>query len=398
MAIVELHNNAPDVVLAMDARQVASNCGNGNLLDDSSASELRDFLTKVSVGRLNGYVDDCLTINPKDFPNKPYMLQDVVNEMGRRLGFGVTNGRYKGSSKKSEIGFDGLWVLPTGEAIVVEVKTTDAYRISLKTIDDYRLALIEQGEVTTASTNLIVVLREDTGDLEAQVRGSHRYAENTRIAGVEALSKMASLSLESEKPEVITQIHSILRPAEYTRVDEIVEMVFITSKDKGSPEPIEIEGHQQSGPDNEENTSIAEKREAIVKEFSDSHNTAFIRRKRASFSDDSDETRLVIAVSKRHEDTPDKPYWYAFRGYQQEYLEEKTSGYYVLGCLDSTDFFAIPISQMKEFAKEMRSSSDSQGIHHHHHVEITMENNDYKLYLSSSKRKVTLSDFLSTHH
>lgn len=44
----------------------------------------------------------------------------------------VTDGRYRGV--KGQVGFDGLWMSVDGRAIVIEVKTTDAYRIDLDRI------------------------------------------------------------------------------------------------------------------------------------------------------------------------------------------------------------------------------------------------------------------------
>jgi hypothetical protein len=222
MPIIDLFNNAPDAVASMDAYQIASNCGNGRVrTNDESKGELRDYLRLVKVEDLRRYADYCLN---NVFDNGPYMLQDIINEFGRRLDFEVTNGEYSGSRNPKVIGYDGIWKLPTGESIIVEVKTTDAYNINLKTIDDYRLKLIELGETGSDSTNLIVVGRNTTDSWESQVRGS-KYNWNTRIVGVDALIKMTLIKLESESEDVLNQIRNILRPVEYTRVDGIVELV-----------------------------------------------------------------------------------------------------------------------------------------------------------------------------
>jgi len=394
MPIIDLFNNAPDAVASMDAAQIASNCGNGHLrTNDESKEELREYLPLVEIEDLRRYADYCLN---NVFDNGPYMLQDIINEFGRRLDFEVTNGAYSGSRNPNVIGFDGIWKLPTGESIIIEVKTTDAYTINLETIDEYRLKLIERGEIRFDSTNLIVVGRNTTDSFEAQVRGS-KYNWNTRIVGVDALSKMALIKVDSESPDVLNQIRNILRPAEYTRVDGIVEMVFTTSADKEEPFPDEPIGKDPPTIVDPTREAQKAKRNSIVEKLSASKDVIFVRRKITSFSDHSDETRLVVSVSKKYEDTPDKPYWFAFRRYQQEYLEEKSGGYYVLGCLDSPDFFAIPIAEMKEFAKEMRSSSDSQGVHRHHHVEIKVDESGYKLYFSPSNKEVSLAKFQMSH-
>jgi hypothetical protein len=93
-----------------------------------------------------------------------------VNEIGRRLGYKVTNGVYQG--KSNEIGFDGLWDDGHSE-LIVEVKTTDAYRINLETLFNYGEKFKSDRRFVDKDRQcLIVVGRQDTGDLEAQVRGS----------------------------------------------------------------------------------------------------------------------------------------------------------------------------------------------------------------------------------
>ena len=55
----------------------------------------------------------------------------------------------------------------------MEVKTTDTYRIDLDTLAGYRRALIQGGSITEERASLLIVVgREDTGDLEAPIRGS----------------------------------------------------------------------------------------------------------------------------------------------------------------------------------------------------------------------------------
>ncbi|WP_132038491.1 hypothetical protein [Kineothrix alysoides] len=85
------------------------------------------------------YIDECLSSSEK-FDGNGYVLQDLINEIGKRLGYSVIHGRFKG--KKGENGFDGLWTAPDGSSIVMESKTTDIYSISLDTIANYRQQLI----------------------------------------------------------------------------------------------------------------------------------------------------------------------------------------------------------------------------------------------------------------
>jgi hypothetical protein len=175
---------------------------------------------------LDRYVDECL----KDrFDESGLALQDIINEVGRRLDFDVTFGRYRGT--QGQIGFDGLWAITDGKVIVVEVKTTDTYRIDLNTIAGYRRALVQAGRMTEEKSSILIVVgRNDTGDLEAQVRGS-RYAWDIRLISAEALLRLLHIKETVDDPLTVRRIRDVLTPQEYTRVDGIIDLIFTTAED-----------------------------------------------------------------------------------------------------------------------------------------------------------------------
>src|SRR5439155_2770468 len=178
---------------SLSIEQVVALCGNGKLADNTQCSlELREYLQIATSESLQRYLQACLQ---GSFDRGGFVLQDVVNEFGRRLDYAVENGLYQG--KSNAIGFDGLWADAGGHKIVVEVKTTDAYRINLDTISRYREALIASGKITNESSILIIVGRQDTGDLEAQVRGS-KHAWTVRMISADALAKLVALKENSE--------------------------------------------------------------------------------------------------------------------------------------------------------------------------------------------------------
>jgi hypothetical protein len=159
MPLLDLWRQSPEQLRDKQVQQLIAFAGAGRLLDDSPCSaEFRSFLATVPSGNLFAYSEQRLS---QSFPESGLALQDIVNEVGARLGASVTHGRYRGSAKHS--GFDGLWAFPSGHSIVVEVKTTDAYRIDLNTIADYRRTLISSGRTAEArSSILLVVGRQDT--------------------------------------------------------------------------------------------------------------------------------------------------------------------------------------------------------------------------------------------
>jgi hypothetical protein len=185
MPLLSIGSSNQAAVEQFSIEQIVNAAGDGNLKDNSECSnELRAFLSEVGSEKLEQYVEGCLTVS---FQKRGLVLQDLVNEFGRRLDFDVTNGRYQGTS--NAVGYDGIWKSPEGQSIVVEVKTTDAFRISLNTIAEYREKLFKSGHLSEPSSILMVVGRQDTGDLEAQVRGS-RHAWDIRLISADALMRL----------------------------------------------------------------------------------------------------------------------------------------------------------------------------------------------------------------
>src|SRR5262249_1997157 len=104
------------------------------------------------------------------------------------------------------------------------------YRISLDTIAAYRRKLLVTNQLTASSSILIVVGRQDTGELEAQVRGS-RHAWDVRLISADALIRLVLLKEESDSPETGVKIRSLLIPKEYTRLDGMIDVMFTAAKD-----------------------------------------------------------------------------------------------------------------------------------------------------------------------
>jgi hypothetical protein len=105
MPLLSFWKSNRDEVLKMTVQQVVSSAGDGHLRDGSEASkELRGYLRVCPSESLFNYARHCLEAA---FDKSGMVLQDIVNELGRRLDFDVENGLYQGT--KAAVGFDGIW-------------------------------------------------------------------------------------------------------------------------------------------------------------------------------------------------------------------------------------------------------------------------------------------------
>jgi hypothetical protein len=84
--------------------------------------------------------------------------------------------------------------------------------VKLDNVAGYRRKLTNDGKIPQGSAVLFVVGRQDTGSLEAQIRGS-RHAWAMRVIGVDSLLRLMKLKEKSSSSGVINRIQALLQPA-----------------------------------------------------------------------------------------------------------------------------------------------------------------------------------------
>lgn len=393
MALLSLWSSNPDAVLSLTIEQIVATAGDGKLLDYSECSrELRAFLSQIQVERLAEYADHCLAIA---FPKSGMVLQDLVNELGRRLDYVVTNGRYQG--KSDAIGNDGLWHSPEGQEILIEVKTTDAYRISLDTIAGYRDQLRERRSLADLNSMLIVVGREDTGELEAQIRGS-RHAWDMRVISIDALIRLTRLKESTEDNTTGAKIRSILVPMEYTRVDGLIDVLFTAAKDVESAIDTSIAPDAEDGPaapwEFTDAKALQAKRDEVVAAFARKLGVKLVRKSRALYWDSEHTVRVVCTVSKRYTKKGQAPYWYAYHPAWDEFLAQAAAAYVVFGCMDLSIAFAIPVQHVRSRLAELNTTTRPDGTAYWHVKIIQQRGECYALQMPKSGSHVPLDEFV----
>ena len=389
MALLDLWTKSPEQLQDKQVQQLIAFAGAGKLVDGSDCSaEFRAFLARVPSTSLIEYANQCLT---QSFPDSGLALQDVVNEVGARLGANVNPGRYRGTPK--HMGFDGLWVFPNGQSIVVEVKTTDAYRIDLNTIADYRKALIESKAVSeTASSMLLVVGRQDTGDLEAQIRGS-RYAWEIRIISVDAVLRLMSTKEEVEDPQIIRRIHSILIPREFTRLDEIADILFSATEDiKQEAVPRDDVGDSIENKSKEPKFTPVAFHDACMSRVQAQLGQSLVKRTRAGYSSPDKRVVLNCAVSKEHTPETNPNYWFAFHPHQQEFLRSAPKSFVVFGCGSSKRVLLIPFAEFEPWLDGMWTTQKEDRSYWH--VVIYRKGNKYSLHRKKGEKNIDLTPYV----
>lgn len=367
MSLLAFWEARPEAVARLALSQVITLAGDGALVDGSDgAREFRAFLGLVDADTLKRYVAECLEKagggkSRNGFEHSGLALQDIVNEMGRRLGFEVEDGLYRG--RVNAIGYDGIWRAP-GVELVVEMKTTEAYSFRLETIERYRAKLLQAGRISEDSSTLFVVGRNETGSLEEQIRGS-RYAWSMRVIGASALVHLLEVMVKADDEAVAARIRSLMKPVEYTRLDGIVDLVFSVREDVEEPTPDVRDATTDVDPDVSDSevasgpVHVAPRRqasslpapgteafrEASAGRISQRLGRRLIRRRRSLFETADGDTRVVVAVSKRY-DRSYQAYWYAYYDTQKAWLDEVKNAWIALCAIDTEEVYLIPADEM----------------------------------------------------
>ena len=390
MALIDLWKSSRAELQEKRIDQIIAISGDVKLRDsDGPDSELRQFLRNIPSSKLKDYSSQCLT---GSFSDSGLALQDIVNEVGGRLGLEVTPGRCRGV--KNDIGFDGIWRFPSGHAVVVEVKTTDAYRIDLGKVAGYRTALIDRGEIDKESSSMLIVVgRQDTGDLEAQIRGS-RHAWDVRLISCDALLRLMHVKEDLDDPAILQQMHDILIPHEFTRLDKIVEIIFTTTEDV--KKEIESESDEAENEDGSTNEIVPVAfHQECVQRLERVWDISLIKRTRTGYSTSDNSTAIACAVSRAYTKKTYTGYWFAFHPSQLAFLKQIEKSYMVFGCGSSENTIAIPINELESWLDQMNQTV--RGERHYWHIHIHQLENKFWLLLKKGVENIDLSSFVVTN-
>ena len=377
-SIFEIWSKSKKTFGSKTLSQILSFAGDGKLKDSNVTSiEFRELLDQVPSSLLNQFANNCLT---EKFDDSGFALQDVINQIGIRLGFSVINGIYRG--KRNDIGFDGIWTSSEGHSIVLEVKTTDAYRINLDTIATYRNKLIGEAQINKLNSSILIVVgRQDTGDLEAQIRGS-QHAWDIRLLSADSLLKLLKLKETLNDNKTIQQINELLKPKEYTRIDKLIELIFLTSKDLQLEEPLD-EGVEEIITDKKQKKSQKERtvpvnfHEECLKRIETKLNINLIKQSRISYSNKDKSTGLVCAISKPHKQGQFQKFWFAFHPHQQDFLADFENAFVAYGCGSPDNTFLIPYKEFEPFVKNFWTTENDERMYWH--IVIHCRNKKYFL-------------------
>lgn len=378
---------------AKKLHQVLSYAGDGCLKDGNITSqEFRSLLKLLSPEVLKAYSDHCVDVGFKD---SGLALQDIVNEVGHRLDFQVNGGKYRGSA--SEPGHDGLWKLPDGKSLIIEVKTSTDFNFDLDRIAEYKKHLAATNQVDSEATSILIVIgrpTKSTKAVEAQIRGG-RHAWEMRLIGVEALFRLLEIRLSIEDTQTLKKIHDLLFPMEFTSLDGIIDLVFTTKEEVTQ---MEAESLQEGGLVEESASTSGTKstpvsfQAGMLPTLEAKLGVTLVKQSRVAYEDPRSGRRFLLLSSRPHAKSYGHYFWFALHAHQRAYLGQHPESAIALACGSPDDVLLVPHAAIEPLIPIL-SHTSSDDRNYWHLVIVNAAPGDWKLVPLSGNPSVDLSPF-----
>jgi hypothetical protein len=245
---------------------------------------------------------------------------------------------------------------------------------------------------------LLVVGRYDTGQLEAQVRGS-RHAWDMRLISVDSLVNLVKLKENTEDEATGEKIRSILVPMEYTRLDSLIDVMFTAVRDVESvvenESPQEETSEETTGEKGNwqftETALIDEKRNNILRAVERANDVKLVKKSRALYWSADRSIGIACTISKRYQNK-NFLYWYAYHPGWQEFLVKATRGFFVLGGMDLNIAFAIPLHIIQSKLVELNTTTKNGKTYWH--IQIQELKGEFRMQVHKTGKHLDLAPYI----
>ena len=374
MSLIDLHQKGE--LREKTLAQIIAFAGDGRLRDDNATSrEFRDLLGHVQLPEIRAYADECMNSTVSTFPENGRVLQDIVNQIGKRLGFEVEDGRYHRGTPDAP-SYDGIWKLPDKRVIVVESKLNAAFVLDLDKIARYRLHLIAaRPDLTDDSVSVLLVAGHgNMGNLAMQIRGS-RHAWDMRIISVNALLKIAEIKERVEAP-TFRRFHEILVPKEFIRLDEVADL-FLSTASEASAEEDEAAKMEEEAANNALELKAEDKAEkpsfriATINRVQSALqaqgaiSSELIPRSRTTLSTPDGACGIVCLTSRNYFRGGDR-FWFSLRDYQKRFLDSLSRAWVALGCGTEKVIVLFPWADLSSQLGSLLQNLNTSGVKQWH--------------------------------
>jgi hypothetical protein len=194
-----------------------------------------------------------------------------------------------------------------------------------------------------------------------------------------------------EDPAIIERISNILIPREFTKLDEIIDLVFFTAEDIKEDNLVEIETDELESEVESRSTPVSF-HEACVRRIEARIRQPLIKQSRTTYSTADNIVHVSCAVSKEYVKTNQVQYWFAFHPYQKTFLENANDPHVAFGCGTERYLLDIPFRVFSSWLNELNTTEKDNRIYWH--VHIHRDGDNFRLIRKGGVAPVILDGFL----
>ncbi len=264
-----------------------------------------------------------------------------------------------------------------------------AYSINLSTIANYRKQVNSDLELPPEAISILIVVgRDDTDDLEAQVRGS-RYAWDIRLLGVDSLFRLLKLKESLDDPNVERQIKEMLVPQEFTRLDRIVDLIFETAEDAQS----EDKDEETTLEDASERIAPASFHSNVLPKLERRFSSSLVKQARVLWASPDGKLLLSCQVSREYQ-RAGMNYWFGLKRTTKERLEKHGNAYCAFGLGDAKRVLLFRYSELAPLLEHCHTSPEPNGQILHWHIRFVKRDERIEMQLPSTHDNLDVTDLL----
>lgn len=212
---------------------------------------------------------------------------------------------------------------------------------------------------------------------------------DVRLISVDALFRLMFVKERVDDPKIIQQICNIIKPREFTRLDEIVDIVFSTAEETAESDELEAVAEPE---DSTEKTAPVAFHGACVSRFEKHVGKQFVRQTRSGYATPDETFAIICAVSKEHEVAGHPSFWFAFHPYQKTFLEGAAEGFLILGCGSVRTVLAIPAYDLFSWLPDMWTTQRDDRMYWH--IRVHYEDARYTWDRRAGPGRVDVTQYL----
>ena len=227
----------------------------------------------------------------------------------------------------------------------------------------------------------------DSGEAFRPTINSYMYGNAIAIARIAAMKGDAATTQTYLRRAIELKRNELLKPKEYTRIDKLIELIFLTSKDlklddQPEDELEEIIQTKSSQAVESRLTPVNFHDECLIK-IQQKLGINFIKQTRVAYSDKEKSAGLICAISKAHKQGKFEKFWFAFHPHQRDFLKEFPKSYVSYGCGSADNTFLIPFLEFEPFVKNMWTTENEERIYWH----VVIHKRDNKFLLAQPRNE-----------